>query len=254
GVVASTRDLTELELLAEQLRQAQKMEAVGQLAAGVAHHFNNMLTVIMGYVSLALRELPPYHPIAENLERVQVISQRAAAIVWQILAFARKQLIRPEMVNLNELVLNAETKLKQLIPAAIELHTRLAPDLGLVKVDVYQFGHLLSHLVANARDAMPQGGWLTLATANISVPPGQSAEVPPGSYVLLTVSDTGVGMTEEVKAHLFEPFFTTKEVGQGTGLGLATCFGIVKQHGGYITLDSQPGQGATFKIYLPRVP
>lgn len=255
GVVVIGRDLTELELLQERLRESQKMEAVGQLAAGLAHHFNNMLTAIIGFTSLSLSKLPASHPIADNLSYVESTAQQAAILVSQLLSFARKQLIRPQVVNLNDLILNTQSKLSEFLPASIEVRTALAPDLGQIKMDVNQFDQLLTNLVANAGEAMPLGGRLTLATANVSLAAGEAGqpfEVSAGDYILLTVGDTGVGMTEEIKKHLFEPFFTTKDVGQGTGLGLPTCFGIVKQHGGHITVDSQPGRGTTFKVYLPR--
>jgi PAS domain S-box-containing protein len=256
GVVTSTRDLTELELMAEQVRQAQKLEAVGQLAAGVAHHFNNMLTPIIGFTSLSLLKLPPNDPIAKNLQQVETTAQQLAIMVSQLLSFARRQLIRPQDVNLNELIMNTEAKMRQLLPDTIEVNINLAPDLSPIKIDTYQFEQLLISLVINARDAMPAGGRLTLATANVTLSAGETGladDFPPGHYTRLTINDTGIGMSEAIKSHLFEPFFTTKEVGQGTGLGLALCFGIVKQHGGHITVESQPGQGATFNIFLPPV-
>jgi PAS domain S-box-containing protein len=256
GVIASSHDLTELELLREQLSQAQKLEAVGQLAAGVAHHFNNMLTPIIGFTSLSLLKLPPNDPIAKNLQHVETTAQQLATMISQLLSFARRQLIRPQDINLNDLIMNTEAKLRQLLPGAIEVNINLAPDLSPVKIDTYQFEQLLISLVINARDAMPAGGRLTLATANVTLSAGeigQADDFPPGRYTRLTINDTGIGMSEAIKSHLFEPFFTTKEVGQGTGLGLSLCFGIVKQHGGHITVESQPGQGATFNIFLPPV-
>ncbi len=255
GLVVSRRDLTDLNLLQERLGEAQKMEAVGQLAAGMAHHYNSMLTAIIGFTSISLHTLPPDDPIAKNLNRVLTTAERAAVLVRQLLAFARKQLLRPKTVSLNELVLNLKGELDRLAAGSIELRLALAPDLGLVNMDPGQFEHLLLSLVANACDAMPHGGRLTLTTANVSLDSAEagSYQLSAGEYILLTVQDTGIGLTEEVKVHLFEPFFTTKEVGQGTGLGLPMSFGIAKQHGGHLLATGQPGQGAAFQVYLPRV-
>lgn len=255
SLVVSRRDLTDLKLLEEQLRDAQKMEAVGQLAAGMAHHYNSMLTAIIGFTSLSLRKLPPGDPVAKHLNRVMSTAERAAVLVRQLLAFARKQLLQPKTVNLNELVLNLKDKLDPRLNESIELRLSLAPDLGLVNMDPNQFEHLLYSLVSNACDAMPDDGCLTLITANVSLSSVEADlyQLIAGEYVLLTVQDTGMGLTDEVKAHLFEPFFTTKDIGQGTGLGLAMSLGIAKQHGGHLFAESQPGQGATFTVYLPRV-
>jgi two-component system, cell cycle sensor histidine kinase and response regulator CckA len=255
-ILAVARDISHQKRLEAQLRQAQKLEAVGQLAAGVAHNFNNMLTAVMGYVGLALDTLPANHPIASDLEGVQKTAQRAANLTHQLLAFTRTQNTQPRLFNLNELVINMKSMLRQLISETIQLEILPAPDLGWVKIDTGLFEQVLINLVVNARDAMPEGGKLILATTNVTLDTSyasQSVEVLPGNYVKLSVTDTGCGMTPEIKEHIFEPFFTTKEVGKGTGLGLATCFGIVKQSQGHIVAQSEPDQGTTFEIYLPRV-
>jgi two-component system cell cycle sensor histidine kinase/response regulator CckA len=242
--------------LEQQLRQAQKMEAIGQFAGGIAHDFNNLLTSILGYAGLALEMLPPEHPTRSDIQGIQNTVQRAATLTRQLLAFARKQIINPQVVNLNEVVLNVDKLLSRLIGANMKLTTTLAPDLVPIKADPGQLEQILINLAVNARDAMPHGGELIIETANVTLDhhyARRHAGVAPGEYVLLAVSDTGTGMSEEVKARLFEPFFTTKEVGKGTGLGLATCFGIVNQSGGHIQAYSELGQGTTFKIYLPRV-
>jgi two-component system, cell cycle sensor histidine kinase and response regulator CckA len=244
------------EILQHHQRQleAQKLEAVAQLAGGVAHHFNNMLTAILGYVDLSLDDLQADHPVANNLQIVKKTAQRAATLTSQLLAFTRQTLIRPQIANLNDSILNMEPALEALVGKTIHLTLFLAPELNEVKIDLSQFEQLLLHLVTNGREAMPEGGQLTLETANISVDSvtaPRHPQLPAGDYVRLTVIDTGRGMTETVKRRIFEPFFTTKEVGQGTGLGLATCWGIVQQHQGDITVESQPGQGTTFNIYLP---
>lgn len=254
--VAVKRDVTRELQLEEQLIQAQKMEAVGRLAGGIAHDFNNILTVIMGNNELALAALGPDDPLYKDIEQSQKAAKRAAALTRQLLAFSRKQLLQPRTLNLNTLVTDLEKMLRRLIGEHVELVVRLEPALGLVKADPGQVEQVILNLAINARDVMPQGGQLTLETANLELAEAEAqrpAGRKTGSYVLLAVSDTGPGIAAETQAHLFEPFFTTKEIGQGTGLGLAIVHGVVEQSGGYIQLHSELGQGATFKICLPRV-
>jgi len=248
-------DVTRQLQLEDQLRQSQKMDAIGQLAGGVAHDFNNLLTAIMSYSSLALEALPSNHPIYSDLQGIQKTTERAAALTRQLLAFARQQITQPRFIDLNESIMNMNRLLRRLIGADIELVTLPGESLGWVKIDPSQIEQVLVNLVVNARDAMPNGGKLTIETANVELDEeytSRHAEVASGSYVMLAISDNGIGMTKEVQAHIFEPFFTTKEVGKGTGLGLATCFGIVKQSGGHIWVYSEPGHGTTFKVYLPQ--
>jgi signal transduction histidine kinase len=203
-----------------------------------------------------LINLPPYHPAAEDLNQAHATSLRAATLTHQLIAFTRRQMVHPRLFNLNDLVRRGEALLARLIPVSVTFTTHLAPQTGLIKIDESQFEQLLVNLVVNACEAMAEGGHLTIKTANITVgltegvPPGNLS---PGPYVRLTISDTGIGISEEVQARIFEPFFTTKDVGQGAGLGLSTCYGIVKQHGGEITVESRSGQGATFHIYFPYV-
>jgi PAS domain S-box-containing protein len=248
-------DVTERKRLEAQMRQAQKMEAVGRLAGGIAHDFNNLLTAILGETELALLDLASDHPLAETMREVRRQAERAAALTRQLLSFSRRQLVEPTHFNLNELVQDVERMLRRVIGEDIELVLRLDPALGVVFADRALIEQVLVNLAVNARDAMPQGGRLTLETANLTLDETYVERHPyakPGAYVMLAVTDTGVGMTDEVQAHVFEPFFTTKEPGKGTGLGLATSFGIVKQAGGHIGVYSEPGLGSTFRVYLPR--
>ncbi len=231
------------------------MEAVGRLAGGVAHDFNNELTVILGECEMAALELDEDHPLLSSIRLIEDAGNRAAGLTRQLLTFSRKQLVEPTVLNPNELVVEMDKMLRRLIGEDVEYVTRPAPDLGAVEADRGQLEQVVMNMVVNARDAMPEGGQLVIETANAALD-AVNAEAPNGTareYVMLSVSDTGTGMTDEVKAHLFEPFFTTKGKGRGTGLGLATSYAIVEQLGGRIAVYSEQGIGTTMKIYLPRV-
>jgi signal transduction histidine kinase len=232
------------------------MEAIGQLTAGIAHDFNNLLTAINGFAGLMQLELSPDDPHQDSLAKILHSGQRAAELVRQLLAFSRKQVIQPRIINLNTAVAEIDKMLRRIIGENIKLEIRLAPDLGEVKVDPTQLEQVIVNLAVNARDAMPAGGRLIIETSNVLLADqylSHRLDTQSGEQVLLAISDTGHGMSEEVKAHIFEPFFTTKEQGKGTGLGLATVYGIIKQNGGQIWVYSEPGLGTTFKIYLPCV-
>jgi PAS domain S-box-containing protein len=261
-VSSAIRDITERKVAQEEIRRAeellqrsQKLEAIGRLAGGVAHDFNNIIGVIIGYGEMAQRQLPVEHPVRPRVEQMVKAAARAAVLTRQLLAFSRKQDLRPRLIDLNIIVADVDKMLGRLIGEDIDLALQPAPGLGTVKADPGQIEQILLNLAVNARDAMPDGGSLTIATANVNLDEGYSAAHPPtepGRYVMLEVSDTGIGMDEETRLQIFEPFFTTKPEGQGTGLGLATVYGIVKQSGGYIWVDSEVGQGTSFKVYFPR--
>jgi len=256
GAICMSLDITDRKQLEEQLRQAQKMEAVGRLAGGIAHDFNNLLMVIQGYSDLLVERLPGGDPLRRNAEQIQMASQRASSLTRQLLAFSRKQMLAPKILNVQSVVAEMEKILRRLIGEDIQLETSSAPDLGLVRADRSQVEQVILNLAVNARDAMPQGGRLTIETANVELDSSYShppAVLSPGRYVMLAVTDNGCGMDAETQAHVFEPFFTTKEKGKGTGLGLATVYGVVKQSGGYVWVYSEPGRGTSFKIYLPRI-
>jgi len=255
GSVTVIADTTERKQLEEQLRQSQKMEAIGRLAGGVAHDFNNLLTAIIGYSQLALGRLHQEDPMRKDLEEIEHAGQRAAALTGQLLAFSRKQVLQPQVLDLNSVVADLGKMLHRLIGEDVELVMRLNPDLGSVKADRGQIDQILMNLAVNSRDAMPNGGKLTIETANIELDESYASDhvdARSGGHVMLAISDNGAGMDKQTLSRIFEPFFTTKEQGKGTGLGLSTVFGIVKQSGGHIGVYSEPGMGTTFKVYLPR--
>jgi two-component system, cell cycle sensor histidine kinase and response regulator CckA len=254
GLISCLVDITERKRLEEQYRQAQKMEAIGSLAGGIAHDFNNFLTVILGYCDLLLDQLPGVDPSREPIHRISQAGEQAAALTNQLLAFSRRQVMQMRIVNLNTLVRDYEKVFGRLLGEDILLRSQLDPRLRLVHVDPVQMQQVLMNLAMNARDAMPQGGRLAIATRNVTLAAGadsEHSELAAGDYVLLSVTDTGRGIAKETMPRIFEPFFTTKEVGRGTGLGLSTVFGIVKQSGGAIEVRSVEGQGTTFDVYLP---
>ena len=249
-------DVTERRMLERQLRMAQKMEAVGRLSGGIAHDFNNLLGVIIGYIQVMKRNLIPGQPSYEYAEEIEKAGRRAAALTRQLLAFSRQQVLEPVILNLNTLVSEMEKMLPRLIGEDIQLNLILDPVIGQVKADPGQIEQVVMNLAVNARDAMPDGGKLTIQTANAEIDAVFAREHPgsvPGQYVMLAVTDTGTGMDPEIQAQIFEPFFTTKGRDKGTGLGLATVYGVVKQSNGYIAVESEKDKGALFKIYLPRI-
>jgi PAS domain S-box-containing protein len=249
-------DVTESKQLEEGLRHAQKMEAIGQLTGGIAHDFNNILAAILANSHFLVEDLAPGDPRRDDAIEIKTVAERAAALTKQLLAFSRKQMLEPTVVDLNTTVAGIEKMLRRVIGEDIVMQVLPGKDLGSVRVDVGQLEQVIMNLAVNARDAMPRGGTITIETENVELDEAYAsshASVPPGRYVLLSVSDTGIGMDAAVQARIFEPFFTTKEVGRGTGLGLSTCYGIVKQSGGSIWVYSEPGHGTVFKVYLPRI-
>jgi PAS domain S-box-containing protein len=249
-------DVTARRVLERQLRMAAKMEAVGRLSGGIAHDFNNLLGVIIGYSQVLRRKLPAESSLQEHAEEIEKAGQRAVSLTRQLLAFSRQQILSPAVLNLNTLVADMEKMLPRLIGEDIAVSVRLNPKLGSVKADQGQIEQVVMNLAVNARDAMPAGGKLVVETANVDLDEMYARHHPgakPGRYVMLAVTDSGLGMSAETLAHIFEPFFTTKEVGKGTGLGLATVYGVVKQSGGYVWVDSETGKGSSFQVFLPRV-
>jgi len=256
AVMFVARDVTEHRGLEEQFRQAQKMEVIGRFTGGIAHDFNNYLTAITGYSQLALIQIEETHSARQAIENVLKAADRASGLTRQLLAFSRRQILRPEVLNLNDVITEMSNIVSRIIGEDIESRLVLDPGLWNVKVDKGQIEQVIMNLVSNARDAMPDGGVLTIQTSNVLLDEEYAkrhTSVVPGEYVMMAIEDTGIGMSEDVKAHIFEPFFTTKELGKGTGLGLATVYGIVKQSGGNIWVYSEMGEGTTFKIYLPRI-
>ena len=251
-----TQDITERKHLEDQLRQAQKMEAIGRLAGGVAHDFNNLMMIVKGHAELLLQDSRGNEKVHRKAEQIDKAADRAAAVTSQLLAFSRMQVLQPKVISLKAIVEELGRLLPRLIGEDIDLVIRTHDNLGLVRADVNQIEQVIMNLVVNARDAMPNGGRLIIETSSTDLDnpsKGSRPVLAPGGYVLLAVTDNGTGMDAETQAHIFEPFFTTKEKGKGTGLGLATVYGVVKQSGGHIWVYSEPGKGTSFKIYLPRV-
>ena len=255
GYLASLRDTTMRKQLEKRLLQSQKLEDVGRLAGGVAHDFNNMLSVVMGYATLAIKLLPTGHKVRSDLQVIHRVAQKSADLTQQLLAFSRRQIMEPRVIDFNDLILDMDKMLRQVLSEDIEFVMIPARDLGLVKVDPTQLEQVIMNFVVNARDAMPNGGKLTIETENFSFKQHQPTACPDisvGEYIQIIVKDTGIGMTEETQSHIFDPFFTTKG-SSGSGLGLSTCYGVIKQSEGHISVSSIPGEGTTFKVYLPRV-
>jgi nitrogen-specific signal transduction histidine kinase len=256
GRIWTFRDITERKRVEGHLFQSQKLETVGKLAGGIAHEFNSIMTTVIGHGELLLRDLPRESPLAKNAAEIKTAASRAATLTHQLLAFGRKQMFQLETLDLNAVLAGMENMLRHLMKRGAELRLDLGAGLKTVRADPGQIEQVVVNMAMNAAEAMPDGGCLTIQTANVSVNAGSLGSFPEpkaGDYVMLAIVDTGVGMRDEVKARVFEPFFSTKGVGKGTGLGLATCHGIIKQSGGHVAVESQPGRGTTFRIYLPQV-
>ncbi|HTA29654.1 MAG TPA: ATP-binding protein, partial [Candidatus Cybelea sp.] len=254
--IAQIQDITERKRLEARLFQSQKMETVGKLAGGIAHEFNSIMTAIIGQSELLLGDLPAGSPLAKNASEIHKAADRAATLTRQLLAHGRKQILRPEILDLNSILAGMESTLRHLMGRGADLRIAPAPGLKTVKADAGQIEQVIMNLAMNAAEAMPNGGKFTIETANVTLDQEYAGSVPElkaGEYVMLAITDTGGGMSAEVKARAFEPFFSTKAVGEGTGLGLSTCYGIIKQSGGHISVYSEPARGATFKVYLPQV-
>jgi signal transduction histidine kinase len=251
-VIGMAEDVTEQKQLEDQLRQSQKLEAIGRLAAGVAHDFNNMLTAIGGYTAFALEHAKDGSPLRSDLDEIRKATTRAALLTRQLLAFSRKQVLKPELLDLNGIVVELETMLRPLIGEDVVLTTRLDPGLGPIEADPGQLHQVVMNLVVNARDAMPAGGTLSIETANADIEDEGDGSIAPGRYVTLCVRDDGEGIDEVTLSQIFEPFFTTKDSDKGTGLGLSTVYGIVKQSGGFLAVESEVGVGSEFMVYLRR--
>lgn len=256
GSFVMVSDVTQVKKLQHQLLHAQKMEAIGRLAGGIAHDFNNLLTVILGYVDLSLLEIDKDHSLYEKISQIDNAAKRAGTLTRQLLAFSRKQVLQTSVVSINGTIASIENMMQRILGEDVVLRTRLDPATGNIKADEGQIEQVIVNIAVNARDAMPSGGELILETKNVQLPANKSgmlSDVSAGPYVLLSISDTGIGMDQETQTRIFEPFFTTKAKGQGTGLGLSTAYGIIKQSGGDIQAYSEPGHGTCFKIYLPRI-
>jgi PAS domain S-box-containing protein len=256
GVLGTYMDITERKRFEAQMFQSQKMETVGKLAGGIAHEFNSIMTAIIGYSELLLIDLPPENPLCRNARQIRQAADRAAALTRQLLAYGRKQILQPGILDLNSILAGMENVLRHLVGNNGEVRITPGPGLKAVKADAGQIEQVIVNIAMNAAEAMPNGGTLSLETDNVTLDEAYVSRFPElkaGEYVMLAISDTGVGMSEAVRTRVFEPFFSTKPVGQGTGLGLATCYGILKQSGGHISVYSEPARGSTFKIYLPPV-
>ncbi|MBU1055732.1 MAG: response regulator [Proteobacteria bacterium] len=250
------KDISEKRNLEQQLLHSQRLEAVGRLSGGIAHDFNNLLTMILGNAELILEDSIITDKVRERIQEIHTAGERAASLTRQLLAFSRKQVLQPKIMNLNKTAKNMEKMLLRMIGEDIELRAFLAPDLGQIEADTGQIEQVIMNLIVNARDAMPEGGKITLETENVDIDEKYAdthTSVIPGSYVMLSISDTGIGMSDETRIRIFDPFYTTKDKGKGTGLGLSTVYGIIKQSKGNIWVYSEPGKGCTFKIYLPQV-